>query len=264
MKGTSIALSLESWGKIDSIPGWLSYSAADFSYRIMQSDFFRETHGALVEIGVFKGKYLALIAHAAHGQGRNLVGLDGFLAGPNQPLESRWVDSAKSEIEDNVRIAEATALEYLILHRANTNDLSPSLFQALINDTIAFISIDAGHEAEDVYNDMRISTGLLAANGIIAADDVFNSSVPGVAEGFCAFMHSGMGKRLAPFANCGNKVFLCRTESHGTYLDLVREILEEGVEHSEYIRKSLEHMNKNTSIGFCPRMFGWEVIPLLY
>ena len=264
MKEKSIALSLESWGIIDSIPGWLSHSAADFSYRIMQAGLFRETPGALVEIGVFKGKYLALIGHASHGQGRYLVGLDGFLAGPNQPLESRWVDSAKSEIESNVRMAEVTALECLILHRTNSNDLSPSLFKAMINDNIAFLSIDAGHEAEDVFNDMRISTELLANNGIIAADDIFNPAVPGVAEGFCAFMSSGMGKKFAPFANCGNKVFLCRAESHGTYIELVREILEEGAEQSEYIEKSLEHINTNASIGFSPKMFGWQVIPLLY
>lgn len=174
------------------------------------------------------------------------------------------MDSAKSEIQENVKVAEANVLERLVLHRANTNVLFLSLFKNLINDAIAFLSIDAGHEAEDVYDDMRISTGLLSDNGIIAAVDFFNPAVPGVAEGFCAFMSYGMGKKFAPFANFGNKVFLCRAESHRMYLELVREILQEGAEQSDYIGKSLEHINKNTSIGFHPMMFGWQVIPLLY
>lgn len=252
-------LSQHVWSRIDQIPGWLSLAAADFTYRLLQSEAFQTTEGSLVEIGVFKGKYLSLIAHATQGQSRKVIGIDGFFAGYQQPLETKWVEGARTEMINNiVSCASEVSVEIV---QANSEDLSPSAFRRIVSDKCAFLSIDAGHDAHEVYNDLRISCSTLSPGAIVAADDVFNSVVPGVAEGVFRFLTSSEGRMLAPFATCGNKLFMCITEQHEKYVELShRFLLSAG---REYLDKSKAHVDNNTRIGFIPRMFGYEVVPFL-
>ena len=247
------------WAKLDQIPGWLSFNAADFTYRLLQTETFRATPGALVEIGVFKGKYMALMAHAAKDQGRRMVGVDGFLAGYQRPLEERWIESARTQMTTN--IATGCHSQPVQIVQANTEDLSPRSFAGIIGEACAFLSIDAGHDAHEVYNDFRISCGLLVDGSIIAADDVFNPRVPGVAEGTLRFLGSSEGRELAPFAACGNKLFLCTRRSHARYLEVSQGFLRNASEG--YLLSSKTAWEKNTEIGFTPRMFGYEVVPFV-
>ena len=250
-------LNPEVWKTINEIPGWLAPSAADLSYRLIQTDHFRQLAGALVEIGVFKGKYLALIAHAAEGQGRKMIGIDGFFGGYQRPLEPRWVESARAEMTGNIgKVCASQGVE--IVH-ANSESLSPTAFAALVQEPCAFLSIDAGHDAHEVYNDFRISSGLLAAGGIIAADDVFNPRVPGVAEGFFRYLGSTEGRMLAPFASCGNKLFLSTRDFHAHYVESCREMMQDATDG--YLLESRAYNDNNARIGFTPRMFGYEVVP---
>ncbi len=252
-------LSASVWSQIDKVPGWLSLAAADFTYRLLQSETFRATEGSLVEIGVYKVKYLSLIAHAAQGQGRRIIGIDGFFAGYQRPLETKWVEGARKEMIDN--ILAGSSQDSVEIVQANTEDLSPSAFRLAVNDKCAFLSIDAGHDAHEVYNDLRISCSALSAGAIVAADDVFNSVVPGVAEGVFRFLTSSEGRMLAPFATCGNKLFLCTTETHKAYVEASHRFLRSP--GREYLGKSKAHVDNNTRIGFIPKMFGYEVVPFL-
>lgn len=249
----------QAWARIDQIPGWLSPDAADFTYRLLHTETFRNTPGALVEIGVFKGKYLALAAHAAEGQGRRMIGVDGFFGGYQRPLEARWVEKARAEMMDN--IAKGCATQQVKILQANSEDLSPRAFAALVGEPCAFLSIDAGHDAHEVYNDFRISCGLLAEGSVVAADDVFNPRVPGVAEGALRYLSSAEGRLLAPFAACGNKLFLCLRDSHARYVTIVREFMHTASDG--YLLRSKAYLDQNARIGFTPKMFGYEVVPFV-
>jgi hypothetical protein len=251
------SLNPQVWARINQVAGWLSPEAADFTYRLMQTDAFRTTKGALVEIGVFKGKYLALLAHAAQGQDRRMIGIDGFFAGYQKPLEQQWIEKAREEMIGNIKATcDSQAVE---LVQANSTDLSPKAFESLVRDRCAFLSIDAGHDAHEVYNDFRISCGLLSEGSILAADDVFNPKVPGVAEGVFRFLCSSEGRLLAPFATCGNKLFLCARKSHSHYVMISHEFQRTAT--SGYLLNSKVHNDRNAQIGFVPRMFGSEVVP---
>jgi hypothetical protein len=78
-----------------------------------------------------------------------------------------------------------------------------------------FFHIDGGHRPEDVMADMRTAVDALLPNGVIAVDDVFNPSWPGVSEGFYAFMREQ--RELVPVLIGGNKVFLARGEAAAMY-----------------------------------------------
>lgn len=249
----------QAWERLDQVAGWLSPHAADFTYRLLQTDTFRKTKGALVEIGVHKGKYLALIAHAAQGQDRRMVGIDGFFSGYQQPIDDKWIDNARSEMIANIRMFSESQSVQIV--RANSEDLSPRAFESLVQERCAFLSIDAGHDAHEVYNDFRIVCGNLAESGIIAADDVFNARVPGVAEGVLRFLGSSEGRVLSPFATCGNKLFLSTQEFHEQYVRAAREFL--GNATSGYLLNSKTYNDRNAQIGFTPRLFGFEVVPFV-
>lgn len=253
----SEGIGVDDWNRIDSIPGWLSFPAADLAYRLIRTDLFKDVPGAAVELGVFKGKFLSLIACATLPQKRPIIGIDGFFAGFDVPLEDAWVEPATQEMIRNVRIGDPSS--NLTIHRYNSSELTPRTFHKITGGAVAFLSIDAGHEAHEVYNDFRISYSTLVNGSILAADDVFNPVVPGVAEGVCRFLGSSEGRGLAPFATCGNKLFLTKTASHADYVNICRDIVMG--EPAAYLAKSKTHMQRNNKIGHCPKMFGFEVVP---
>lgn len=252
-------LNPQAWERVDEVVGWLSPNAADFTYRLLQTETFKSTKGALVEIGVHKGKYLTLIAHATKGQDRNMIGIDGFFSGYQQPLDERWIENARSEITNNIRSLNET--QSLQVVRANSEDLSPKAFESLIQEQCAFLSIDAGHDAHEVYNDFRISCRNIAEGCIIAADDVFNSRVPGVAEGVLRFLSSSEGRLLAPFATCGNKLFISTHKYHTKYLEASKQFLRNA--ESGYLLNSQKYNDRNAQIGFAPKLYGFEVVPFI-
>lgn len=69
-----------------------------------------------------------------------------------------------------------------------------------------FFHIDGGHRPEDVIADLRTAENALNADGVIALDDLFNPSWPGVSEGFYRYASTD----LAPILIGGNKVFFAR------------------------------------------------------
>jgi hypothetical protein len=101
----------------------------------------------------------------------------------------------------------------------------------------------------------------LSEAGIIAADDVFNPVVPGVAEGLCRFMSGPVGRNFAPFATCGNKLFLTRVKSHATYVAICKTIILR--DSPAHLDRAKHHLDNNATIGYAPTMFGHEVVPFV-
>ena len=69
-----------------------------------------------------------------------------------------------------------------------------------------FISIDGGHTAAVVVNDLRLAERTLLAGGVTALDDILNHDWTGVPTGFAAYVASGGA--LVPFALVPNKLLL--------------------------------------------------------
>jgi hypothetical protein len=253
-------LTAEVWGKVDAIRGWLSFPAASLSWRLIHEQNRLYIAGDILEIGVFKGKYLALLASASHGVGRRVVGVDGFFAGFQRPLQDIWVEPARTEMIANVEgVCPLGGLLRIV--KADTTTLSQASLAQELNGKIAFASIDAGHDASEVYHDLHIVVPSLVPGAIIAADDVFNHAVPGVAEGVCRFLGSGEGRDLSPFAICGNKLFITTREFHAAYFGFCKELISTASEG--FLRTTRDHDEANTKIGWAPRFFGCKVVPFL-
>jgi SAM-dependent methyltransferase len=139
--------------------------------------------GDVAEIGVFQGKTLILMAHALN-EGERAVAIDIF--GKTLGSDRAMQDQLNANL---ARFDCADACDIVI---ANSLDLSPADFRAKLgNANVRLFSVDGDHARDAVLHDLALAEAVLAPNGVIAADDLFNEWYPGVTEAFYDFCRAG-------------------------------------------------------------------------
>lgn len=255
---------------LENIEGWLAEPAAHFTAWLMARQNRDAIAGGIVEFGVYRGRYLALLYVCGQAMKRPVVGVDLFAglgsehnAGAIAALKGVLHTTAlKSRVRSNVAQVSSDTGQLHIL-AADTLQLKAAELAPLLGPAgAAFISVDGGHEAIHLVNDIGLSAELLAPGGIVAVDDAFNFSTPGAIEGTCRWFDTQNAGRLAAFAQCYNKLFLCRTEDHGKWLEQTRHYVE-AHEHLDFGQRTIQRMQENDAIGFTPRFFGSEIVPFL-
>ena len=243
--------------RLSSIEGWLTNEAIDFTSRLFHLQRALNQARGILELGVFKGKYLALLAAFCVADAP-VVGVDGFLARLGEPLEPKWRATAEQTIRDNVALIIGTERPVTLIG-GFTRDVDISKIVECCPDGYSFISVDAGHEVDDLVVDLGIAAAVAASDAIIALDDVFNPLVPGVAEGVSRYFSDNPSCSFRPFAICGNKVFLSGARMHATYIAYAKWLLRVATDAS-YIHKSAAIEKQNQELGFIPRFLGHEVV----
>lgn len=241
--------------KIEKIPGWLAPEAAFFSACLLNYQSNVNLLGNIVEVGVYHGKYLALLYQYLDKENEQLLGIDAFIGTTETEL-------ARENVLNNIRktCGDNKSLNILV---ENTLDLTPSKLEGLIGSKNArFISADGGHTADVVCHDLYLTTALIKDGGVIAMDDIFNHSLPGVTEGLFQFVLQDHNKSLAPFAHCYNKLFLTTPDHYASYLSQSLQILEE-MKHYPGYQRTKARINENQSLNFTPTLFGYEVLCFL-
>jgi hypothetical protein len=76
-----------------------------------------------------------------------------------------------------------------------------------LGDHFSFVHIDGGHSMEETYHDISLAAAISLQGGLIAIDDYFNPSFPGVSEGAILFARDHPDV-LRPVAIGFNKVLL--------------------------------------------------------
>jgi predicted O-methyltransferase YrrM len=243
---------------IEQIPGWLSPEAIDLTQRLFEFQAARRIEGAILELGVFKGKYLTLLAALSKDEETPIVGVDAFFERLGVLLDEKWTKAVISDILRNIERAGADPTRVDIIPSL-TADLQPERLKVAAPNGFRFISVDAGHQAEDLVADLTLIQDLLSDGAIIAIDDVFNSVVPGVAEGVCRYFENGAKERLASFATCGNKLFVSSSEWHSRYFTYCREIVLSQNTHA-YLEVARRRQVENDKNLFVPKFFGFPVV----
>jgi predicted O-methyltransferase YrrM len=209
--------------------------------------------GATLEIGVFQGKYLAAL-YALSQAGEAVVGVDLFVGSQDTRADARRVHAnivAACGSDERLKIVVADSMTLT----------SGRLREETGGADLRFLSIDGGHTRELVLHDLEASAGLLAPGGIIALDDAFSSTTPGVTEGIMQFFLERR-PQLAPFATCYNKLFVTTPDFHPRYL---REALV-FLERTRWLpthERTLQRRRENDASGFTPFLFGYEVVAFL-
>jgi SAM-dependent methyltransferase len=239
------------------IEGWMADEAADLTSRLFHWQRSMQAVTGVLELGVFKGRYLSLLASLAQGTDAPIVGVDAFTSRVGEQIPGADRDYARDVALATVAaLAPGSAVPTLIV--AFTADVEIGTLRGLSPGGYSFISVDAGHLAADVKADLAMVGQLTTEHTIIAADDVFNPQTPGVMEGLCRHFAADPRTVLAPFAWAGNKLFLCHWETHATLLAYVRDLLYDPAA-PPYIAKSRATHAHNQRLGFAPSLFGYEV-----
>ncbi len=240
------------------IEGWMTDEAADLTSRLFGWQRSMRAVTGVLELGVFKGRYLSLLASLAQGTGAPVVGVDAFTSRVGEQIPQADRDYARDAALATIRaLAPGSATPTLLV--AFTADVDAGTLRDLGPGGYSFISVDAGHLAADVAADLALIEPLTAEHTVIAADDVFNPQTPGVMEGLCRHFAAHPRTVLAPFAWAGNKLFLCHWETHATLLDHVRGLLDDP-DAPSYVAKSRAAHAHNQRLGFAPALFGYEIL----
>ena len=239
------------------IEGWMADEAADLTSRLFQWQRSMRTVTGVLELGVFKGRYLSLLASLAQGTGVPVVGVDAFTSRVGEQIPQADRDYARdAAVATVMALAPGSVPPTLIV--AFTADVDVGTLRGLSPGGYSFISVDAGHLAADVAADLALVEPLVTEHTVIAADDVFNPQTPGVMEGLCRHFATHPHTMLAPFAWAGNKLFLCHRDAHATLLAHIHGLLDDP-DAPPYIAKSRATHAHNQRLGFAPALFGYEV-----
>jgi hypothetical protein len=255
-------LETSDWNRINNIEGWLAFEAADISYSLIRQQLQHGLAADLLELGVHRAKYLSALYLAGRDAAMSVVGIDAFFQQGGVPMGDEFAVTAELLMRENVRSVAGDDAKLKII-RADSMKLESAALRKEIGAEFSFISIDAGHEAENVVNDFRLLTPLLRDGGVIAADDVYNFAIPGVAEGFFHYFTKFGEGSLAPFAYCGNKLFLCKPSYHAFYLAFVKEFASKRAA-MDYCRNTIGRSEGNKDQGFTPKLLGYEILPFVW
>ena len=239
------------------IEGWMCDEAADLTRRLFEWQWAAQAVTGVLELGVFKGKYLSLLASLAQGSGAPVVGVDAFTSRVGEQIPPPDREFARAAAEATIKALAPGSVPPTLLV-AYTRDIGAGALRELCPDGYSFISVDAGHLAPDVMHDLGLAEKLLGERTIIAADDAFNPQTPGVLEGLCRYFAGNPGTALAPFAWAGNKLFLCHWHMHPTLLALVHDSLQDTAA-LPYIEHSRAMHAHNQRLDFRPSLFGYEL-----
>jgi hypothetical protein len=165
--------------------------------------------GNLFEIGVHHGKTAIFLGRAASAD--EILGVCDVFEGQELNID-RSGEGSRTLFERNMR-----ALAPLEERRLRVFPILSSLLT--VDDTTAacrLVHIDGGHRPEDVVADLHTAARALLPDGVVAVDDLFNPSWPGVGEGFYRFT-AAEPDVFAPILIGGNKVFLTRPGAAARY-----------------------------------------------
>lgn len=180
-------------------------------------------YGCICEIGVHHGKFLFAL-NAIRRPNENIYGLDLF--GLQHLNIDRSGHGSKEIVERHIAKLFPDEQEMFHLEEVDSMSVDPGHLRALFGGrSIRLFSIDGGHTAAHVCNDMGIAHEFLIPGGICAIDDFFGPHWPGVTEGVYRFM-ANSNNRLAPFLYFQNKLFFTTWPEHHLILSNFREFLD--------------------------------------
>lgn len=204
---------------VEKINGWLNKPAAYATFDILDWQGDQGITGAILEIGVFCGKYFSVLFDSALKQGSPILGIDTFQYAPEDRVIEELSQIFGSQSRDKIKLLKATSSE-----------VSASDILNLIG-SCRFVSVDGSHDFEDVYLDLLLAEKITSTAGLVAVDDFLNPLTLGVNQAVNLFL--SQPRYLEPVAFTANKLFLSHRAKAGQYRQAFEEIFEAGEEPFE-------------------------------
>lgn len=182
-----------------SIHGAFTIDAALLFFGYAASNAEAAVSGSVVEIGVHHG--LSAIAVAAlRGRG-GMIAIDAFGL-TETPLASGGMTTDERIFRHNMSRFHRDDTWLRVIH-ADSRTLSAADLRP--EPPPSFFHIDGGHSVDETYHDLSLAVEGSAPGALVALDDYFNPSFPGVSEGTVKYLLEHPGA-LVPLAIGANKV----------------------------------------------------------
>lgn len=159
--------------------------------------------GHVLEIGVAQGLSLIAVGALRGAKGR-VVAVDTFGRDQRDVVRSGGMSGDEQKLRTNLARHLGAGFELQVI----AGD-SQSLHAAHLGDGFSFCHIDGGHSAEETHHDIALAAEISLPGGLVAVDDHFNPSFPGVSEGSIRFLTERPGT-LVPLAIGANKILYQR------------------------------------------------------
>jgi Methyltransferase domain len=200
------------------VSGWLFPTATKLMLALAKAQEEWGIKGNVLEIGVHHGKLFILLSLFTR-DGEKAVAVDLFAD------QVRNIDQSGSgnleKFEKNIK--QHSDYNRVVIHAADSTELSSSSVIGLGGGPFRFISVDGGHTPEITAHDLATAEGALAAGGVIILDDCFNEFWPGVSDGVHDYF-SNTKRTIVPFATGGNKTFFSAPEFAARYIEVIRPV----------------------------------------
>lgn len=178
----------EEWfaGGMKVVDGFISPRAARTISALLTHQKASSIHGALAEIGTFRGKTFIGLAMAAK-PGEHVVGLDIFEEDVGEALVASLKTALPGNAASHVRVA-----------KRDSTTVTPAEWMNLLGKPARFVHIDGDHTYEAVLSDVQLATTFLADGAIVVLDDFMHEWYPDVTEGILDALR--VSKNLFPVA----------------------------------------------------------------
>lgn len=231
------------YDKVEKIQGWLNPAAGRRTQDILEWQAAQGIKGNLFEIGVFCGKYFALLLESAIKHDGKVLGVDTFQFTSTERVDQEMDKLFGADAKDR----------YTLMKRASSTLTSEPVRKAIGRPR--FISIDGAHDYENVFRDLEFCEDLVAPNGIISVDDFLNPLTLGVNQAVNAFYQKP--RKVVPVAYVSNKLFL----AHASHEDRYRKAFEQAImkgddPQSKHFRAMIEKGRDHVAQPF----YGHEVL----
>ncbi len=192
-------------GGMRRVDGWLTPLDARLTAAAAAFQGEAGLAGSVGEIGVHHGRMFLLLA-LGMGPGDRAFAIDVF-------------DDQALNLDRSGRGDEAIFRGNLVRHGIDAGQVSvfrrsslairwPEIMAA-VGQPVRLASVDGGHTAEVVANDLALMEDGLADHGVIVLDDYFTAEFPGVSEGAARFLVS-RPNAVVPFAMGDSRMLFCR------------------------------------------------------
>ena len=181
-----------------SIQGFFTFDAALMFFAYNQLIRAQGIAGDVLEIGVHHGLSAIAVGSLA-GPGKRFVAVDLF----DEMQDHNESRSGAGNREAFLRNMQSffDNRDFLEIFAGHSNKLNAEE----LGVQFSFCHIDGGHSPEETYRDLDLCSRILMPGGLLALDDYFNPSFPGVCEGAVKF-HLERSEVLKPVAIGFNKV----------------------------------------------------------
>jgi hypothetical protein len=188
------------------------------------ADRYQREHaikGDALEIGVFQGRFfLALMA--ALDDDEIAVAVDIFdeqtlnidLSGHGSETLRIFHENVRQHAH-NPAALKILAGDSMVLRPQDVLTNSP-------HNGFRLISVDGGHTAEHVMNDLGLAADIIVGGGAIFLDDFHSPHWPGVYEGYVRYMMHA-NRSLAPVFYSGNKLVITTIAHQPQMVEYMRE-----------------------------------------